>query len=143
MLMNKDVLISINGLQVVEDTNDTVEVITVGEYYNRNGKHFIMYDEMDDDSGAITKNLVKISGESIEIKRTGMITTTMLFETDKINKSYYSTPFGDLMVEIETNSIDVDESDTSLDIKIDYALSVNNQELNTCAISIKVKETEA
>ena len=51
--MNKDVLISINGLQVAEGTDDSVEVVTVGEYYNRNDKHYIIYEDIDEDPKVI------------------------------------------------------------------------------------------
>ena len=38
--MTKDVLITISGLQIADDTSaQPVEVITSGEYYCRNGKH--------------------------------------------------------------------------------------------------------
>ena len=38
--MTKDVLLSIKGLQIGEnEQNDTIEVISPGDYYFRNGKH--------------------------------------------------------------------------------------------------------
>ena len=33
--MNKNVLIKINGMQTLDESDDSVEVITVGEYYNK------------------------------------------------------------------------------------------------------------
>lgn len=40
--MTKDVLLSIKGLQIGEnEQNDTIEVISPGDYYFRNGKHFL------------------------------------------------------------------------------------------------------
>lgn len=139
--MNKNVVVSINGLQTLDDSEDTVEVITVGEYYNKNGKHYILYEEIDEDSKGVTKNVVKISEESIEIKKKGIVNTTMIFEKDKINKSYYSTPFGDLSVEISTNNIDIEVAETAINIEIQYSLSVNNQHMSNCKISLGVKET--
>ena len=45
--MTKDILISISGLQVSpENESDTVEVISPGEYYYRNDKHFVVYEEV-------------------------------------------------------------------------------------------------
>ena len=45
--MTKDVLLSIKGLQIGEnEQNDTIEVISPGDYYFRNGKHFFMYEEV-------------------------------------------------------------------------------------------------
>ncbi len=47
--MTKDVLLSISGLQFAakeEEDVEPVEVITAGGYYKKNGKHYIMYDEV-------------------------------------------------------------------------------------------------
>lgn len=140
--MNKNVIVSINGLQTLEGSDDTVEVITVGEYYNQNGKHYILYEEMDEESKGVTKNVVKISETGIEIKKKGVVNTTMLFETDKVNKSYYSTPFGDLSVEIDTNHIEIEMGEKNIAIEIEYALIINNQHMSDCKINLGVKERE-
>ncbi|MBE5957322.1 MAG: DUF1934 domain-containing protein [Lachnospiraceae bacterium] len=138
--MNKDVLISINGLQVAEGTDDSVEVMTVGEYYNRNDKHYIIYEEIDEESGTKTKNVIKVSEQAIEIKKTGLVNSNMFFENNKTNRSYYSTPFGDFTIDIDTNGIAVNVNEKDMDIKIDYALSINNQHTNDCQISMSVRE---
>lgn len=140
--MNKNVLIKINGMQTLDERDDSVEVITVGEYYNKNGKHYIIYEEVDDDSNAVTKNLLKVWDGMVEIKKTGAITTTMTFETEKINKTYYSTPFGNLQIEIETKSVDVDVADTNMDIDIKYSLAINKQFTMDSRIQLNIKEIE-
>ena len=53
--MTKDVLISISGLQFAEGENsEPVEVITSGSYYKKNGKHYILYDEVAEDTRTLT-----------------------------------------------------------------------------------------
>ena len=43
--MTKDVLVKISGLQFAEDQdNGPVEIITTGNYYKKNGKHYILPD---------------------------------------------------------------------------------------------------
>ncbi|MCI8598235.1 MAG: DUF1934 domain-containing protein, partial [Lachnospiraceae bacterium] len=45
--MTKQVLLTIAGLQYMgEEMNDPVEIVTAGDYYNRNGKHYVLYDEV-------------------------------------------------------------------------------------------------
>lgn len=140
--MNKDVLVSMNGLQTVEGTNDTVEFITVGEYYNKNGKHYIVYEDIDEDNGQKTKNMIKVSSESIEVKKKGYINAHMLFEKDKTKKSHYSTPFGDLIVEINANDIEIMEEEKKIEIRVGYALLINAQPTSNCEIHISVRELE-
>ena len=47
--MTKDVLINISGLQMDINKDEPVELMTTGAYYLKNGKHYILYDEMADD----------------------------------------------------------------------------------------------
>ena len=57
--MTKDVLISISGVQLLEgDTND-VELITAGDYYNKNGKHYIRYEEIQEGGEDVIQNTIK------------------------------------------------------------------------------------
>lgn len=140
--MNKNVLIKINGMQKLDESDDSVEVITVGEYYNKNGKHYIMYEEVDDDSSTVTKNLLKVWDGMVEIKKTGSITTTMTFETERVNKTYYSTPFGNLQIEIETKSVDIDVSDEDMEIDIRYSLAINKQFTVDSRIQLNIKALE-
>ena len=55
--MTKDVLISISGLQFAGGENsEPVEVITSGSYYKKNGRHYILYDEVAEDTAGTTQN---------------------------------------------------------------------------------------
>ena len=45
--MTKEVLVTISGLQFSPETeSESVELITSGSYYKKNGKHYIIYDEV-------------------------------------------------------------------------------------------------
>ena len=44
--MTKDVMISVRGLQFMEDeSEDNIETVQQGEYYLRNGSHYLLYNE--------------------------------------------------------------------------------------------------
>ena len=46
--MEKDVLVTIKGLQTLEniDNPEEVELVAKGDYYYRNGHHYIFFEEM-------------------------------------------------------------------------------------------------
>ena len=44
--MTKEVLVTVSGLQSMGGESDQIQVITAGNYYRKNGKHYIVYDEM-------------------------------------------------------------------------------------------------
>ena len=99
--MTKDVLISISGLQFAEGENsEPVEVITSGSYYKKNGKHYILYDEVAEDTAGTTKNIIKLGDEVLDITKRGETNVHMMFEKDKKNVTYYYTPYGNLLIGI-------------------------------------------
>ena len=54
--MTKDILINISGLQMDVDPNDPIEMMTTGAYYLRNGKHYILYDELSEDNEIVKRS---------------------------------------------------------------------------------------
>ena len=40
-MMTTDVLITIKGLQMAMDDSDSLEIMTNGKYYKKNGKHYV------------------------------------------------------------------------------------------------------
>ena len=64
--MTKDVLVSISGLhtdvmQEAEEENEAIEVVNPANYYFRNGKHYIVYDEPVEGVSGTIKNKLKIT----------------------------------------------------------------------------------
>lgn len=142
--MTKDVLISISGLhfdaQEENNQGEPVEVITPASYYLKNGKHFVIYDEVVEGVPGAIKNTVKITGDRLfEITKSGLASAHMVFEKDRINMTSYATPFGEMMVGIHTKDIKVNVEEENIDVHINYALDVNNQPLADCEIDVNIR----
>lgn len=136
--MTKEVLVSISGLQFGDDMDETIELVTSGEYYEKNGKRFILYDEMLEGNEEVTKNTIKISDTQIELLKKGIYNVNMIFEEKKKNMTYYNTPFGNLLFGINTNHIIVEEEERKLHILIKYGLEVNYEFVSDCTININI-----
>ncbi len=137
--MTKDVIVSISGLQMDIDQKIPVEVITMGNYYYKNGKHYILFDEMAEDDGGWTKNTIKIGDNRVDVIKKGESNIHMVFEPDTKNMTCYQTPYGNLMVGINTLGISYSEDDLNINTQIDYALDVNYSHLSDCSIKINIK----
>ena len=103
--MTKDVLLSISGLHydvagvTEEDENEPIEVITPAAYYFKNGKHYVIYDEVVEGMPGTIKNKIRIAEDGkLEIMKSGLANTHMVFEKGKINMTEYETPYGELLV---------------------------------------------
>ena len=75
--MTKDVILSICGFQFETNGDEPVEVITGADYFFKNGKHYVLYDEMMPESGEEVKNIIKIEESRVEVIRKGVNNTHM------------------------------------------------------------------
>ncbi len=143
--MTKDILVSIKGLQIPEESQEEeqLEVITNGSYFQRNGKHYIKYDEVVEGMEGSIQNLIKINRDSLEVTKRGLSNVHMIFEAHKKNVTYYDTPFGNLLVGIAATNIDVKEEKERIDVQVDYALEINYQHMADCTISMNIKSKDA
>jgi len=142
--MTKEVLVKISGLQFAgEEDSDSVEVITSGTYYKKNGKHYVLYEEVMEGTTDVTKNVIKIGENSMEVTRKGPASVHMVFEKDKKNVSYYYTPFGNLLIGIDAKKIQVNESEMDINVKVNYGLEINYEHVADCHITVDVKSKEA
>ena len=137
--MTKDVLISISGLQLEAQDDEPIEVVTSGNYYYKNNKHYILYDEYIDDSEMdVTKNKIIISDDKISLTKSGPASVNMLFEPGKDTVTYYNTPFGSLVIGLSNSKIDAKHEEDLIDINIQYDLSINYSHVSNCNICLKV-----
>ncbi len=144
--MTKDVLLSISGLQFAakdEEDIEPVEMITAGDYYKKNGKHYILYDEVMEGFDGNTKNIIKLTEDSLDNTKKGISNVHMVFEKNKKNVSYYNTPFGSLLIGIDAKSVDIAETESHIDVKIKYNLEVNYEHLADCSITMSIQSKES
>ena len=139
--MNKDVLIHVRGLQLMEtdDEQEPIEIVVPGQYYFRNGSHYLRYEEMLDDSAQTTVNYIKMSSEGGEIRKQGQVNVHMVFEQGKKNMTYYSTPYGTIEMGIAATNLFLEEKDGGLNMKVDYALDMNQEHVADCYLAIKAQ----
>jgi uncharacterized beta-barrel protein YwiB (DUF1934 family) len=144
--MTKDVILSISGLQFDHtqiDAGEPVEIITIGEYYKKNDKHYIMFSEVTEGFTGTTKNTLKISKDTLDITKKGVTNVHMIFEKNKKNITCYNTPFGNLMVGIAAKDVIIAEEEENIDVNVDYTLYINYEHLAECSIAINIKSKDA
>lgn len=153
--MTKDVLVSISGkhigivsrsdevIEAVGTDDDEIEVVTPASYYCRNGKHYIIYDEVMEGMSGSIKNKIKISGpDSLEIMKTGISNSHMVFEKNKKNLTYYRTPYGQMLVGVNTRDMQISVKEDKIDVLVNYELDVNHEPLADCKIKMNITSKE-
>lgn len=142
--MTQEVLLTLKGLQFDqrEEDADKIEMVTVGDYYKRNGKHYVVYEEVTEGFSQSTKNRLKFSEHMLELSRNGLVNVHMVFQENKKNLTNYNTPFGQILIGIDTKKIQIEENEDNITVDVEYSLDVNYEFLADCHIRIDICSKE-
>ena len=118
--MEKEVLIHVKGLHMMDtpEGDEPIEIVVPGEYYFRNGSHYLRYEEMLDEQGNPTVNYIKISSRGMEVRK---------------------TPFGTLEMGISATNLELEESDGQIAMKVNYSLDLNQEHVADCCLDIQAQ----
>ena len=138
--MEKDVIISIKGLQKYEGGDkDAIELVTCGQL-TRDGDGFILsYQESELTGLEGTLTTIQIEPERITMMRVGQVNTQMVFQEGRRHRAMYNTPYGTMEVGVNTRSMYADLTEAGGDIEIDYSLEIDHTVAGRNIFRIHVK----
>ena len=141
--MTKDVFLSLKGLQM-ESSEDPQEMqtITPADYYRKKDSHYVIYDEMTEGFKEVTKNVIKFKDSYLEVTKKGLINVHMVFEKNKKNMTSYMTPYGNILIGIDTEAISLEEKEDQIRLEVAYSLDANYQHLADCKIELELRSRE-
>ena len=122
---------------------EPIEVIMAGDYYRKNNKHYVIYDEVIEGFDGTTRNIIKLQEDCVDIIKKGVANVHMTFEKNKKNVTCYDTPYGSLMLGINAKNIDIHEEEDDIQVKVEYALELNYEHLANCNIRMAIQSKES
>lgn len=140
--MTKEVMVTISGLQMAGEDEDAIEMVHIGEYYNRNGVHYILFDELLEGLSSPVKNRIKIKDRCLEVRKKGPVTAHMVFEEGKSQSSTYAIPYGSFLIETYTTGVQLLEEEGRLEATASYRLDINGAHCSDCDIRVLVQPKE-
>ena len=144
--MTKDVLIQFSSMQSsaggTEDTIvDKTESVIRGTYYKKNENHYLIYDEMMEGFKEPVKTRVKFGLGFLDIVRSGPVNVRMIFEENKKTTTSYNTPYGNILLGINTKKVSILDAQDEIELSTDYSLTAENEHLSDCSITLTVTRT--
>ena len=137
--MTKDIILTISGLHDNEGEVDVpIETMTPGQYFFKNGKHYIVYDEVLDGLEGTLKSTIKFTEEQVELIRNGAATARMVFQPGKEHMVNYQTPMGPLSISLYTDNLEVMIEEEKIRLKIDYSLKTQGIMISESTVHIEV-----
>ena len=143
--MTKDVLIRIVGLQSLgsSGSQEPIELVIGGEYYFRNGSHYLKYEETVEGFDQTTINYIKINPKGVEVRKKGLIIVNMVFVKEKKDDTYYTTPFGNIEMGISAARVNFQEGIDHLGLRVDYVLEMNGEYVADCFLTVEAQSKGA
>ena len=111
--------------------------MATGKHYVNKKKHYLLYDEIEENEEMKTSNIIKFNNDIVEIIRKGAIGGTLVFEENTTRQSLYSTPMGDLLIEIFTEEIALKEpKEGDVDLTVKYQIHIDGNKVSDNQIEI-------
>ncbi len=138
--MKKDIEITVSGIQQDSAGHRTVtDCRAQGQYFERDGCRYLLYEEQDAESKAVTHNTLKIKDHSLELIRRGNISSHMVFSLGPPRSTEYITAYGALHLEVDTEDLNCLWRPADAVIEVKYSLSMSGELLSRNRLIIKIK----
>ena len=137
----KKVFISIKGLPVFGSTedDDAFELMTDGEYLQEDGISTFSYVEstLTGNDGQLTT--FDVEPDRVVLRRGDGLSGDMIFSENQKHHFLYDTPFGSVMLGIDTHSITKNMSDDGGNLEIRYDIEVDNVAVSQNLFKIDIR----
>lgn len=137
--MTKEIILTISGIHDTDGMEDeTIEIITPGQYYIKNGKHYVLFEEVMEGIQGSIRSILKFTDDRIELLRNGPTTTRMIFQRDKEYQTIYTTPMGPLSLSVYTEALNLKIGENQMNADIRYSLKADGQLISESMLHLNV-----
>ncbi|MBQ8822468.1 MAG: DUF1934 domain-containing protein [Lachnospiraceae bacterium] len=138
--MTKDVKIIVLGHHDNGDGDaGTIRTTSVGQYFEKGDSRYLIYDEEMEGFDKPVHNRIKYKEGYVELVKSGLVSSRMVFEQGKTIMTNYNSPYGELLMGVNTKSIHITQWQDMIRIEVDYSLEVDEKEMSKSKITIKIK----
>ncbi|HHT65377.1 MAG: DUF1934 domain-containing protein [Caldicoprobacterales bacterium] len=138
--MDKKILLTIIGShRGVDGENSTIELITEGRLFRKDGIYYIEYEESEISGKRGTKTLISIDDNMISMERSGTSTSQLFFERGKCYINNFITPFGAMQMEIYPTRVKYDLNDEEGRLDLKYQMAIDGRTAGTNEITFLYK----
>jgi uncharacterized beta-barrel protein YwiB (DUF1934 family) len=134
----KNAKIHICNIQSAAGDSDTIEMTVEGAFYQKEGSFYLLYREPDPETGTGDSVMLKASGGSVIMKRTGAVFSEMRFEAGKKDICQYQMPYGTMEIGLLCRSAEISLSEHGGWIKLNYILQIGGGQYSN-NLTIKVE----
>ena len=128
--MNREVELVLSGLHDAEGTSDKDAVETAQTAQDMEG-----FD-------GTCKSRIKFRDNLLELTRQGAVEMHMIFEENKRHVVPYNTPYGQLLLGIETRRVQVEEQEDRICVTVEYILDQEGEPFSESCLKLYIREKQ-
>ena len=142
--MNREVELVLSGLHDTEGTSDkdAVKTVQTAQYFKRTDSHYLLYEENMEGFDGACKSRIKFRDNLLELTRQGGVEMHMIFEENKRHVVPYNTPYGQLMLGIETRRVQVEEQEDQIRVTVEYTLDQEGEPFSESCLKLHIREKQ-
>lgn len=137
--MNREVELVLSGLHTAGE-NTGVETTQPAQYFKKNDSHYLLYEEEVEGFDGICKSRIKFRENLLELTRQGAVEMHMIFEKNKRHIIPYDTPYGRLLLGIETSKVLIEEQENQMHVTVEYTLDQEGELLSESCLKMYIRE---
>ena len=138
--MEKDVIINLTSVNIVDRDRSTTELTTTGKLKELEGGGFqIVYEESEVTGFKGSTTCLSFYGNDlVNLNRTGTASSDLVLEMNKKHHCHYGTPYGDFTMGIFTHCIDNNVSSDGGELYLKYTVDINSSYVSDNEIYIRI-----
>ena len=142
--MNREVELVLSGLHDAEGASDkdAVETAQTAQYFKRNDSHYLLYEEDLEGFDGTCKSRIKFRDNLLELTRQGAVEMHMIFDKNKRHVVPYNTPYGQLLLGIETRRVQVEEQEDRICVTVEYILDQEGEPFSESCLKLYIREKQ-
>ena len=130
--MDKKILLTIKGNHISADGEQhSIEFITEGRLFQKDGVHYIEYEESEISGIEGTKTLIAIEDNSVSMARTGTCFSHVFFEPGKSYINNFITPNGILQMGIIPTRVKYEYNEEQGRLDLVYQMAIDGKTAGT------------
>lgn len=141
MSNKKEVLIDLETNTGSGDEQEITRNRVKGDLLTKGKTTYLKYEELTEEEESV-RNVVKLTGDEVTIIRNGPVSMHQQFREGMTTEGHYGTPFGTMMMETATETVEYEwHSQTGTGkIMLVYLLKLQGNDLGRVALTFTIKE---
>lgn len=121
------------------EIDEAIELVTEGNFYEKDGSYYILYNENEEMGMADCSVIIKVSDDEVSVKRKGAFSSKMIYRVGETNEFIYNMPYGTMTIILHTKEIKKNLEENGGELAVSYVLTIQEEESHN-ELNIRVRK---